>query len=303
MFERARFSLPVAIIIVTMFFLASVPEFGGLAFSGDLPSIKEKGVLRHLGIPYANFVSEDGKEGLDVELVKLFAQHLGVRYEYVPTSWEDAIGDLTGKRYATKEDQLVVIENVPIKGDILANGFTVLPLREKMVSYSIPTFLTQIWLTARSDSSIKPIHPTGDIEKDILAVKALLKGQHVLGKLNTCLDPSLYNMEETGATVHLFDGDLGRVAYEIVKGDASLSLLDMPDALIALEKWPGQIKIIGPLSPVQDMGGAFAMDSPLLRAKFNDFFKNIVRDGTYIRMVKKYYPSFSVYYPDFFNKY
>jgi len=303
MFDRTRFSFPAGIIIVTLFFLGSFPVWGGLAFSGDLPSIKENGVLRHLGIPYANFVSEDGKEGLDVELVKLFAQHLGVRYEYVTTSWEDAIGDLTGKRYATKEDQVVVIENVPIKGDMLANGFTVLPLREKMVSYSIPTFLTQIWLTARSDSSIKPIHPTGDIEKDILAVKALLKGQHVLGKLNTCLDPSLYNMEETGATIHLFDGDLGRVAYEIVKGDANLSLLDMPDALIALEKWPGQIKIIGPLSPVQNMGGAFAKDSPLLREKFNEFFKNVVQDGTYTTMVKKYYPSFSVYYPDFFNKY
>jgi len=303
MFDRMRFPLLSGIVIVSLFFLGSVSPYGGAAIAGDLPSVKEKGVLRHLGIPYANFVSEDGKEGLDVELIKLFAQHLGVRYEYVTTTWEDAIGDLTGKKFATKGDQIEAIECVPIKGDLIANGFTVLPLREKMVSYSIPTFLTQIWLTARPDSPIKPIQPTGDIERDVLAVKKLLKGQRVMGKLDTCLDPSLYNLEETGATVHLFDGDLGRVAYEIVKGDAHLSLLDMPDALIALEKWPGQIKIIGPLSPVQNMGCAFAKEDNLLRESFNEFFKKAVHDGTYIKLVKKYYPSFSVYYPDFFKKY
>jgi ABC-type amino acid transport substrate-binding protein len=299
-----RFSLLSGIVVVSLFFLGSVsPLYVGTAFAGDLPSVREKGVLRHLGIPYANFVSEDGREGLDVELIKLFAQHLGVRYEYVSTTWEDAIGDLTGKRFAAEGDQVVAIQCVPIKGDLIANGFTVLPLREKMVSYSIPTFLTQIWLTARSDSPIKPIQPTGDIEKDILAVKKLLKGQRVLGKLNTCLDPSLYKLEETGAAFHLFDGDLGRVAYEVVKGDASLSLLDMPDALIALEKWPGKIKIIGPLSPVQDMGCAFAKEDDLLREGFNAFFRKVVQDGTYIKLVKKYYPSFSVFYPDFFKQY
>jgi ABC-type amino acid transport substrate-binding protein len=303
MFDRTRFFLLAGIVLVSLVLLGSVCQYGGLAFCGDLPSVKEKGVLRHLGIPYANFVSEDGKEGLDVELIKLFALHLGVRYEYVITSWENAIEDLTGKRFATKGDQVVAIENVTVKGDMIANGFTVLPLREQMVSYSIPTFLTQIWLTARSDSPIKPIQPTGDIGKDILAVKALLKGHHVLGKVNTCLDPSLYNLDETGATVHLFEGDLGRVAYEVVKGDANLSLLDMPDALIALEKWPGEIKIIGPLSPVQNMGCAFAKEDNLLRESFNEFFKKVVQDGTYIKLVKKYYPSFSVYYPDFFKKY
>jgi ABC-type amino acid transport substrate-binding protein len=68
----------------------------GSALAADLQEIKEKGVIRHLGIPYANFVTGSG-DGLDVELVKLFAQDLGVRYEYVEASWESVIGDLTGK--------------------------------------------------------------------------------------------------------------------------------------------------------------------------------------------------------------
>jgi ABC-type amino acid transport substrate-binding protein len=302
MFQRTGFPLAAKIIVVTFFFIVFFLHFGASVFADDLPSIKENGVLRHLGIPYANFVSEDGKEGLDVELMRLFAQHLGVRYEYVPTSWETVIGDLTGKKFDAKGDHVVVVADIPRKGDVIANGFTILPLRQKMVAFSLPTFWTQIWLTARFDSPIKPIQPTGNIESDILAVRSLLIGHRVMGKVDTCLDPALYNLEETGATVHIFDGDLGRIASEIVKGDVDLSLLDMPDALIALEKWPGQIKIIGPLSPVQDMACAFANDSVLLRESFNEFFRKILQDGTYLKVVKKYYPSFSVYYPRFFNR-
>ena len=61
--------------------------FMGLAFSEDLPEIKKRGVLRHLGVPYANFVTGSG-DGLDVEVVNLFAQHLGVKYQYIKTSWK-----------------------------------------------------------------------------------------------------------------------------------------------------------------------------------------------------------------------
>ena len=55
---------------------------GGSSSGADLPEINKRGVLRHLGVPYANFVTGSG-DGLDVELVTLFAQHLGVKYEYV----------------------------------------------------------------------------------------------------------------------------------------------------------------------------------------------------------------------------
>ena len=65
--------------------------------AGDQADVQQRGVLRHLGVPYANFVTGAG-DGMDVELMKGFAGYLGVRYEYVPTSWKDVIGDLTGKK-------------------------------------------------------------------------------------------------------------------------------------------------------------------------------------------------------------
>jgi hypothetical protein len=54
------------------------------AIEANLDQNEQRGVLHHLGVSYANFITDYG-EGMDVEPVKLFAHHVGVRYEYVPT--------------------------------------------------------------------------------------------------------------------------------------------------------------------------------------------------------------------------
>ena len=130
------------------------------AFSADLDIIRNQGVLRHLGVEYANFVvQENGKlSGLDVEMMQHFAKHLGVRYQWVKTTWSDAFGDLTGKQVKPSGQDVVVMGDVPIRGDILANGLTILPWRQKVVNFSVPTFPTGVWLMARADSSYQT-HP------------------------------------------------------------------------------------------------------------------------------------------------
>ncbi len=273
------------------------PVFPALA---DLPEIKARGVLRHVGVPYANFVTGTG-DGMDVELVTLFAQDLGVKYEYIKTSWKNIISDLTGKKVKAKGDDIQVLGEAPVKGDLIACGFTILPWRQKIVDYSTPTFTTQVWLVAKAETSLSPITPSGDIRQDISAVKAFLQGHSLLGKANTCLDPALYNLERTGAKVKLFPRGLNELAPAVINGESEMTLLDVPDALIALEKWPGKIKVIGPISGMQSMGAAFAKDSPQLREAFNRFLEKCKQDGTYLRLVKKYYPAVLSYYPDFFK--
>lgn len=76
-------------------FIGLLLSLFGLANAQDLAEIKARGVLRHLGTPYANFVTGGGG-GLDVEIIELFAQHLGVRYEFVPTDWINMFQDLIG---------------------------------------------------------------------------------------------------------------------------------------------------------------------------------------------------------------
>lgn len=265
----------------------------------DLADIKKSGVLRHLGVPYANFVTGDG-QGLDVEVMQLFAKEIGVRYQYVRTTWPDVVADLVGKKVAPDGDNVKISGDAPIRGDVIANGLTILPWRQKVLSFSTPTFPTQVWLVTGIQSPLAPIVPSGSIDSDIAAAKKLLAGKKVLGKDKTCLDPRLYFLAEAGALTAYFEGSLNELAPAVMKGEADVTLLDVPDSLVALDKWSGQIKILGPVSHQQEMAVAFRKNNPELYNAFAIFFKKIKQNGTYNALVTKYYPDVFAYYPDFF---
>lgn len=290
-----KITLLLLTIIVITFTLSGKPG------AGELDEVLKAGKLRHLGIVYANFITKE-KNGLDVELMQLFAEHLGVKYEFVETDWQNVVADLTGKIVRPQgEDIEISGEDHPVRGDVIATGFTILPWREKIVTFSETTFPTGIWLLARADSALQPITPTGEIQKDVDLVKQGLTGVSVLGLKDSCLDPNLYALNGTGATIETFPAnrDLNEMIPAVMARITDTTLMDVPVALIALEKWPGEIKVIGPVSPDQGMACAFAKTSPQLSQAFATFFKELKNSGRYKQLVEKYYPSLFIYYPQF----
>ncbi len=286
--------------IIMTFSALTVLAAAAFSCAGDLNDVKSRGVLRHIGIPYANFNTGSG-DGMEAELTKKFAKSLGVKYEFVQSDWGTIVQDLIGKKVKVAAGKAELLEDVPVKGDIIANGFTIIPWRQQVVNFSTPTFPNQIWLVTRTDSPIRPIKPTGSIEKDIERTKALLKGHSVLTLEKTCLDPVLYNLSATGANIICFQGKLNEIAPAMLNKEAEMTILDVPDALVALDKWKGKIKILGPISDKQIMAGGFSKDSPKLLEAYNAFIKKAQRDGTYLALIKKYYPTAPRYFPDFFK--
>jgi len=276
----------------------------------DLAEIKADGVLRHIGIPYANFVTQYKQgsiiieSGLDVELMRRFARHLGVRYEYINANWENVFTLLNGESARYVDNKLIIGEQKqPIAGDVIANGATTLEWRKEVVDFSDNYFPSAVWLVARSDSILTPITPSDSIEQDIQQVKALINGIDVLALKYSCLDPDLYNLDKTNANIILPTNDrtLNEMIPAILNNDAESTLLDVPDTLIALQRWPGEIKVVGPISEDQRMAVAFRKNSPELRKAFNQYLQQLKKDGTYNKLVNKYYPSVFHYYDDFFN--
>lgn len=268
----------------------------------DLAEIRESGVLRHLGVPYARFVSGSG-EGFDAEIVQLFARHIGVRYEYVPAEWTGVIQDLIGQELEF-QPTMRAVGSRPIRGDIIGNGLTILPGRQKVLDYSIPTFPSAVWLLARADSPVQPIKPSGDLLTDIKETKKKLSLGKTFVMDNSCLDPRLYDIEGKGYPLHRFtkSTNLNDIVPAVVKGESEMSLLDVPDLIVAMEKWSGQIKVIGPISEQQEMGAGFRKTSPELRQAFNEFLVQLQKDGTYMSLVKKYFRAAPRYHPEFFKK-
>lgn len=265
--------------------------------------VMEQGVLRHLGVPYAHFVTGSG-DGLSVDLAKLFARHLGVDYEYIETSWGNAITDLVGKKVQMGTRKPSCGNNIESRGDLIASGFTILPCRKKVLTYSIPTFPSGIWVVARHDCPLHPIAPSGDFEHDIQSTIFLLKGLDVLAIKAGCLIPALNRLQGSGARIRLrpIAKNLNELIPAVLNKEADCTLIDVPDALVGIQKWPGKVKIIGPLSMDQKMGFAFAKSSKKLRDEFNLFFLQCVKGGDYQKLVKKYCPSVFLYYPSFFKE-
>jgi hypothetical protein len=106
---------------------------------GEIKAIRDKGAIRHLGVPYARFVSGSG-DGFSKELIKGFANDMGMRYEYVEATWKSMIADLTGKTYQVDDGRVDVTGECPIEGDIIATGMTILPWREALLDFQHQPF-------------------------------------------------------------------------------------------------------------------------------------------------------------------
>jgi len=273
------------------------------AIAVDLKEIQASGVLRHLGIRYANFVKADGT-GFDVELAKGFAKYIGVRYELVYTNFYDVIRDLLGKEVVRNGDSVTLVGDYPVRGDMIATGFTVLPWRQKVVLYSEPTFPSQVLLVARKDSPFNSVTSQGDLSAEIAKTRDVLGRRSLLVMERTCLDPANYGLKGKGLDLRTYTAstNLDEMVPELLKGDVDFTLLDVPDAVIDLQRWAGRIKVIGPISEHQDLAAAFSQSSPELRAAFDAYLRVIRADGTYDKLVNSYYPGIRRYFPDFFTR-
>ena len=221
----------------------------------------------------------------------------------VYSDFYNIIRDLLGKDVVRKGEIVSLTGNFPVKGDLIATGFTVLPWRQAVLLYSEPTFPSQVLLIAPANSPIKPIKGSQSLASDIQETKALIGKNSLLAMERTCLDPANYGLKKSGIDLHLYtqSTNLNEMVPALLNNEAKLTLLGVPDALPDLIKWAGQIKIIGPISEHQDLATAFPKDAPLLHAAFNDYLRQIKADGRYDALVDQYYPGIRRYFPDFFT--
>ncbi len=282
-------------LILTLFLLAALP------LRGDLAEVKERGVLRHIGVYHSNFVTE-GNIGFDTELIKLFAQYLGVEYKHIPSEWSTIIPDLSGKIVKVSGNNITITGTTEIKGDIAANGMAILQWRKKIINFSSPLLPTKMVLIAAAQSKLRPIKPTGNMISDIISVQDAILGSTIIGIKDSATDPHLYALETGGGKVIGVEALHSDMAPAVIGGHCDFAILDFGDALRTMQNYPGKIKIIGPISSILEIGCAFHKESTELLNAFNTFIEKGKQNGSYYQLVKKYFPGITGVFPDFFNK-
>jgi len=268
----------------------------------ELAEVLARGELRHIAVPYGNFVTGTG-DGLDVELVRGFAAHLGVRHRLVMSSFRTATRDLIGADLQPSATGALRRGSSPVRGDLLASGFSRLPWRESAMLFSLPTFPSQVFLVAPVGNHAQPIKPSSSPSKDVARTRALIGRQTVLLMKGTVLDPASLGLgaDQFELRFHGGEENFNELIPAMLKGDAELALVDLPSALFELPRWGAQIKILGPISLPLELAVAFPKDSPKLHAAFNEYFAGLRADGRYERLVHKYYPTARRQYPGYFG--
>ncbi|OGT89344.1 MAG: hypothetical protein A2298_04840, partial [Gammaproteobacteria bacterium RIFOXYB2_FULL_38_6] len=274
--------------------------FPVFAVAQDLGEIQNRGVLRHLGAPYGNFIIAPDKKkntnytGFSVDLVRLYAKSIGVAYEFVEShDVHTMIEDLIGTEFSHQQNapsQITYGEKSTPKGDIIETGLTVLDWRMAIINFSDSTFSTKIWLVGHKDIQSKI--PQNFDQFNRAQVLEFANRFQVIGQANTSLDPSLYGIKE----YQQFSGSINDYIDLVTDmKENKLAILDFPDAIITLRKAPEKLIVIGEISAPQFMAAAFRKDSPKLLESFNNFLKELKKNGVYDRLVKRYYPEL-VYY-------
>ena len=280
------------------------------AAAGDLDQLRARGELRHLGVPYANFITGTG-DGLTVELLKLFAQHLGVRYRFVPTTWEAGPGELIGRKVSLQGGQAVLGPPTPVKGDVWAGGGHRAALAAgRILAFSLtPPFPIRCgWWPGPRLRLMRPIKPQrrrcprrGRGEGGSWPRSACCaSSRHLPGRQGVCAWTS-----EARSCSRTFQGKVSEIVPALIKGEAEAVLQDAPDAVMSLAKWPGQLKIIGPVSPHPDHGrGLFALRRPELLAEFNRFLapEKTSRETIAVWLAQAIIQPYSTTFPRFFGQ-
>ncbi len=202
--------------------------------------------MRHIGIRYANFVTDKG-QGLDLEIVRGFARHIGVSYELVYSDFYHVGRDPLGQDVVSEGGKALLIGSYTVKYDMIATGFTILPWREGVLLCSKAAFPSQVPLVKRTDSPLRPFARQTSLAREIEATRELIGRKSLLVMERTGRDPANDGLKGEGIDLraHTDSTDLHDMVPAMLRSEGELALLDVPDAVLDSRAGPAASRCWG----------------------------------------------------------
>jgi len=238
----------------------------GITHAGALDDIRETGVLRacfDAGYMPFEMKAKNGKYiGFDVDLGKLIAKQMGVKYEAVNIAWDGIIPALLTN-----------------KCHVITSGMTITAQRNMRINFVDP------YITIGQSILLNPklkdkIHSYKDLNSSeyIVVSKLGTTGENVVKKM---LSKANYNAFETETDA----------AMEVVNGKADAMIYDMPFiSIYAAQKKDKTAAIIDPFT-YEPLGWAIKQGDPDMLNLLNNALAQSKSDGTYDRIYNKWFKS------------
>lgn len=231
--------------------------FCGAAWSSSTEEVKARKKLVVLCFPHplSAFVKETSPgnyDGLDVYIMKTFANSLGVALEMHPVAkFDDLIPELLAG-----------------KGDVIASSFSITKEREKQVQYSDPYFPVVLMAVVRNDSTIaRPEDLSGK------------KGSVVQGSSQE------EQMKQLSGVLFHFVASSTEHYKALEDKKADFALLDSTSVIANLDRFPN-LKVAFQLPKVDHYAFAVAPGSTLLK-ELNVHLKDIREGGQLHAMIRR----------------
>lgn len=208
-------------------------------------------------IPYPPF--EQGKSGeytgFDVELMEAIAEKMGRTAEFQDTSFETIFRDVGQGKF-----------------EAVASAATITPEREKEVAFSDPYYLSEQAILVKEGSEITGL--------------ADLAGKTVGAQQGTT---GLELGKEKAEAGELRPYPEGPDAINALKaGTIEAVIIDAPVAQNAVEE-EGGVEIAEKVPTEEEYGIAVAKDNTQLLGEINKGLKEVISDGTYTTIFKKWF--------------
>tara|TARA_R110001583_G_scaffold53677_3_gene165176 strand:+ start:6910 stop:7707 length:798 start_codon:yes stop_codon:yes gene_type:complete len=250
------------LVTATSLFALSV----GIANAGTLDDISKAGELRACFdagyMPFEMKAKNGNYIGFDVDLGKLMAKQMGVKYVPVNTAWDGIIPAL-----------------LTDKCHIIMAGMTINAQRNMRVNFADPyiTVGQSILLNPKLEGKVNSYKDLNTSEYTI-AGKLGTSGEQVIQRM---LSKAKYNAFETQTDA----------ALEVINGKADAMIYDMPFIAIYANQSKGKtVAILEPFT-YEPLGWAVKQGDPDMLNFLNNFLRQTKGDGNYQRIYDKWFNS------------
>ena len=250
---------PLSLTLCAALALAALP-----ARSATIDEVVKAGVIRACTPgdykPFSYATGEGTYEGLDIDLMQSLAASLGVKVEYVKTTWANMMGDFTAG-----------------KCDIAVGGISVTLERQKKASFSSAYMVNGKTPLVRC-ADVKRFQTVADIDKPEVRVVANPGGSNERF--------ARANFKNAKLTIH--SDNLG-IFDEVLKGNADVFVTESAEAIVQQRLRPG-LCAVNPEKPLQYGEMAYLLPrGDVLTKEYVDQWLHLAKEsGEYQRIVSRW---------------